>query len=775
MAASADMPNDIPNDTSNDMFKEIEALLDNDLSDEVDIDNKADNTTVADNINDNGAVDATDDIKKHIERVIAIDVAPAVPPVEKPAAERPKIIRKKAAAPPKKKTNFDDSNNLSIKECFERYSAPISTDEDKIVTPPILTTTTTVGMFENLTINEEKDIGKFVADEHVVMIKSNYGCTTYDNYVVPKKEKTSKRGRKKTEKKVKKSRKRQGTGECFNSQISFTVLHNGGLYKFKVFRDGIVQLPGVTPKKLPDVIAACKYVADSISKALTGGEREIKLKGIYPNMNNYKFYLRMEQGQKIFLTKLNTMLKIEQMRDHGVLDKYMKGGVCNCELRDCIDCYQQAILKENAPDKRFEPPEHPKIADVKYTLSRSCLSVRFATPVAGNAQKHLLLKIYPGTNIERNYDAEKQSEPDWGGKMNIQGGLDEKTTRQVYEYMNAVFEYYYDDVVGYEGENADEDSEYEYVIEDECVDNIYFDEHEDIWEECEKTEKMRVYGGAGADIREHTREKTQTTDLLANSPINTVRPEAGLTFVPNPAWKIYVRGVRAKRMTADPAFAIDECVVNACSSGKEPFKSSLSPFFVGPITLPWGLHADAPCAVAHNLENAWQFAKVYSEHLDPNGNPTDAWRAWADEGFRDAKAHRFPMGRGAKPEYAFGGYDKDGGVRKWGYVESRYRLYAPLYAAAIRDSEGFKQCVRLLEQHGQLTILDFDGWDHAALGLTLSDVMYYPNKKMGHGFVIAMLLTGVHPWEDDYGGEERIAATCAKVLSSKKSKKTVSS
>lgn len=38
---------------------------------------------------------------------------------------------------------------------------------------------------------------------------------------------------------------------------------------------------------------------------------------------------------------------------------------------------------------------------------------------------------------------------------------------------------------------------------------------------------------------------------------------------------------------------------------------------------------------------------------------------------------------------------------------------------------------------------DFDGYNHKKLGMTYEDAMNHPALKMGHAFVIAMLIEGV--------------------------------
>lgn len=71
------------------------------------------------------------------------------------------------------------------------------------------------------------------------------------------------------------------------------------------------------------------------------------------------------------------------------------------------------------------------------------------------------------------------------------------------------------------------------------------------------------------------------------------------------------------------------------------------------------------------MENAWQYAKVYKQHTH-NGAPTSDYWDWARAGWSNPSAVRFPMGRGAKPEYSLW----DG--QRLGYIEARKKIYAPL-------------------------------------------------------------------------------------------------
>jgi len=44
---------------------------------------------------------------------------------------------------------------------------------------------------------------------------------------------------------------------------------------------------------------------------------------------------------------------------------------------------------------------------------------------------------------------------------------------------------------------------------------------------------------------------------------------------------------------------------------------------------------------------------------------------------------------------------------------------------------------------GDIAIRDYDSYDHISLGYSWDDVINDPSRKMGHGFVLAMMIEGV--------------------------------
>lgn len=168
--------------------------------------------------------------------------------------------------------------------------------------------------------------------------------------------------------------------------------------------------------------------------------------------------------------------------------------------------------------------------------------------------------------------------------------------------------------------------------------------------------------------------------------------------------------------------------VNTTSKSETDWQRDLSPFYLGPCDLYQGLYSV-------RMENGWQFSKVYSEHISENGEPTDEYFEWAIQGWANPRPIRYPMGKGRKPEYCF--WDGE----HYSYIEARKKIYVPLYAKSVQKTNGFRKLIELSKSDKNLYLLDYDAYRHENLGLTLTQVLNKPDKKMGHAFVLMMLLT----------------------------------
>lgn len=298
---------------------------------------------------------------------------------------------------------FDESNNvldLNIRNDFKNESIYHETD---IFTEPVSTTNTMEGYLSNVSFHEKDLIVELIPSEDMVIYRCNYGIIKYENYTEPVKVRKTNRGRKKKEK-VKKNRKKQGSGSDFNSQITFVtrslltdcvdgiVPYGTKVYKFKVFRTGKIQLPGVHQLNIDDVINCAKNIANVLNFHLHPFETNIakitKVVNINPVMKNYKFAVKMPPSHIIDMDALRMLLSTErgnQMRSEDV------------------------------------EKEHPHIFMLKYNRQDTKLSIKFSTPIYKKPKKKTRINIF------------------MRGKINVLGAFDSKTSYQICDYLHWLF------------------------------------------------------------------------------------------------------------------------------------------------------------------------------------------------------------------------------------------------------------------------------------------------------------------------------------------------
>jgi hypothetical protein len=151
----------------------------------------------------------------------------------------------------------------------------------------------------------------------------------------------------------------------------------------------------------------------------------------------------------------------------------------------------------------------------------------------------------------------------------------------------------------------------------------------------------------------------------------------------------------------------------------------LSPMLLGPVMLYDGLWS-------RTMENAWQFAKFYPPHAG------GGYWEWALAGWANPQAVRHPMGTTRPLSTYWAGQHLD-------YITARRRVYIPLYVQAVRfyQRQLLDTLAGLAHSPSGLVIQDFDAYDHRSLGYSWDDVVSDPDRRMGHGFVLAMMIEGV--------------------------------
>jgi TATA-box binding protein (TBP) (component of TFIID and TFIIIB) len=317
---------------------------------------------------------------------------------------------------------FDPENNVLDPDVREEFKNECVFEETHIFSSPVSTTNTMEGYLSNVTFHERDLIQELIPDENLVLYRCNYGKLKFDGYTEPVKVRKTNRGRKKKEKK-KKLRKKQGEGIDFNSQITFVVRssltpevideivpYGTKVYKFKIFRTGKLQLPGVHQYLIDDVITCTRKIVDVLNFHLHPAESDpakiSRVININPVMKNYKFIVKLPPGHIIDMETLRQILARERERQFG----------------DAI------------PDDVHEGvPDHPSIFMLKYTRQDTKLSIKFSTPIYKKPKKKTRINIF------------------MRGKINILGAFNAKVTKQICDYLHWIFETNYDDLVVPEG------------------------------------------------------------------------------------------------------------------------------------------------------------------------------------------------------------------------------------------------------------------------------------------------------------------------------------
>lgn len=176
-----------------------------------------------------------------------------------------------------------------------------------------------------------------------------------------------------------------------------------------------------------------------------------------------------------------------------------------------------------------------------------------------------------------------------------------------------------------------------------------------------------------------------------------------------------------------------EYVIINTTTKSNNWSQYLSPMHVGIIYSNNG--------IARNMENFWQYAKVYQHQVDDNNEPLPIYFDWKNKGYNKAWADRYPAGKGAIPLYTW--YCGE----KLSYIEARKRLYMTYYADNVILTEAFSKLKEIwidcLKNNKDLILNDFDAYNHRNLNYSWNDILHDENRKMGHAFVLAKLLSEI--------------------------------
>lgn len=166
---------------------------------------------------------------------------------------------------------------------------------------------------------------------------------------------------------------------------------------------------------------------------------------------------------------------------------------------------------------------------------------------------------------------------------------------------------------------------------------------------------------------------------------------------------------------------------------------------------------------AKNVENAWQYSKIYSYHWDDElKRPKPSYWDWREEGFRNWKGIRYPFGKENRDKVvgAWVGKECEQG-RLLSYVEAKKELYIPLYLQALRASPVYGTFIKFIADayhtDTNLVFRDFDVFNHYEKGLALPQIASSPDLRYGHGFIlVSEALRFIESESIDFSGFEKI-------------------
>jgi len=166
--------------------------------------------------------------------------------------------------------------------------------------------------------------------------------------------------------------------------------------------------------------------------------------------------------------------------------------------------------------------------------------------------------------------------------------------------------------------------------------------------------------------------------------------------------------------------------------------ASLSPKSMGPIKHP---QPDLPAAL--NLENFWQFSKVFSDEVDVKGEPLPIFFERQKNGFLDPIPHRHkPNATGNIPLYSVW-KRPDGSLIKYKYIQAR-QIYCYYYEQFALKDPNFHKLKQMLQDGFNLQICGYDAYQP-----TESWETHYldASRPFGHELVLMTLLLVENPQE----------------------------
>lgn len=288
-----------------------------------------------------------------------------------------------------------DLRNLVNREDIPNILSEMRGLGTKYLTSPKETTITLGGYIVGITLMEKTDTDILEPTYQVPHIVSNFGEKTHSSIIPKSTYRKSNRGRKPKLKKQTKAR--QGNGTSLNSQISFSIRSAeygqfSKMTKFKLFRDGRLQVSGAKYERMLEILDMIDVLIDLIKGTRIAKDYSY-LQRLHATMENYKYSIKIGRRDAIDLSRLKTAVLMTSVE---------------------YDWNEDGLLS---------------LLYVNYTQTQAMLCIKFDAPDIPKKKKTIAVKISVA------------------GKINILGGLGVKYIKAISSFMNEVMSRHYDTVV----------------------------------------------------------------------------------------------------------------------------------------------------------------------------------------------------------------------------------------------------------------------------------------------------------------------------------------
>ena len=185
-----------------------------------------------------------------------------------------------------------------------------------------------------------------------------------------------------------------------------------------------------------------------------------------------------------------------------------------------------------------------------------------------------------------------------------------------------------------------------------------------------------------------------------------------------------IYAISTKHKVPEGALSID------VTSRSKTWGRYFSPFNLGPVNLYDGY-------VAKNIENGYQFAKLYAEYVTVEGLPAPHYWEWAKEGWANPKPIKYPLGPWSHPLCHWW----DG--KKLSKLEAQNQIFLPLYKQAVLKTTAYEKLNWFYHNSTKdIFLIDFESYDHRFLEQSWDQVVNNSDRPVGQAFALCMLLEG---------------------------------